>query len=134
MEGERIVEPLLYLDQPTLAKPKAYMQESYFKPTSVQEEDDTFESFEPKKNVTNDSASDSSDSSFKDLTIEEKITYLVDLPNEVPSIRCEVETDKQKYRGIITDYVDDEIKLKIFGREDQWLHKEEIVNIHLIGF
>jgi len=29
MEGERIIEPLMYIEQPEFRKPRAYMQEDY---------------------------------------------------------------------------------------------------------
>ena|SRR5690625_1695806 len=122
MEGEHIIEPLLYIDQPELThKPKAYMQADYNgkKSTTMEQKDEEENNFE---------------GAFKDLSIDDKINYLVDLPQEVPRIRCEIITEEQEYKGIITEKNEEEIIFRVFGRGNRVIQKNKIKNIHLIGF
>lgn len=131
VEGERIIEPLLYIDQPILQKPKAYMQDHYQAEKSMKESKmmTTSENQEDKEQ-----ASENNESSFKHLSVNEKIKYLVNLPREVPKIRCEVVTENKKFRGTVIEENDDAIVLRVFGRENATVKKAEILTINLIGF
>lgn len=128
VEGERIIEPLLYIDQPILQKPKAYMQDHYKTAKDLKKE--TPSSQEEEQNHTGHAEGES----FNQLTIKEKIKYLVNLPSEVPNIKCEIVTDENRYRGILLEEKDDDVVLRIFGRENVTLKKELITNIRMIGF
>src|SRR5690625_2713269 len=121
MEGERVIEPLLYIDQPELTqKPRAYMQEDYSGKTLTTEQSNS------KENKPN--------GSFKNLSIDEKIKYLVELRSEVPRIRCEVITDDLEYKGIITEANEAEITLRVVCRGHKEIQRRNISNINLIGF
>ncbi len=125
MEDERIIEPLLYIDQPELQGPKAYMQDDYVGLTG---NEIINEEVTPTEKVQVESHS------FKQLTINEKIDYLVNLPSEVPRIRCEVEMDDGKFKGLIVEENEQDITMKIFGRENKQIKKADIKNILLLGF
>lgn len=43
---------------------------------------------------------------FKELSMEEKVEYLLHLPPGVPKIKCEFETKEEKYHGIVIGYAD----------------------------
>jgi|SRR5690625_3721803 len=123
MEGEKIIEPLLYITQPVHHKPKAYMQEHYHTRNTTENVTVTKET---KVNEENDS--------FVNLSIDEKIKYLVNLAKEVPKIRCEVITKEGKKKGLIIGENEQEIMMRIFGRENAIINKEAINEINLIGF
>ncbi|MEI3605783.1 CotO family spore coat protein [Pseudogracilibacillus sp. SE30717A] len=126
MEGERIIEPLLYIDQPNFQKPKAYMQENYVGLTIDHV-------IEKEKNVEEPIRKDRN-SSFKQLTVSEKIDYLVNVPNEVAQIRCEVVLEDKNIRGTVIEEDKEEITMKVLGRENKKIKKEDIKNILLLGF
>ncbi|MEI3612838.1 CotO family spore coat protein [Pseudogracilibacillus sp. SO30301A] len=129
MKGERFIEPLMYIDQPNFQKPKAYMQESYFgRNLSVQTK-------EKEEQLTEENTKEySNDSSFKGLNIDGKIDYLVNLPSEVPRIRCEVITEEKEYRGVMIGDAGDSVTLRVIGRGMTEINKSVIKDIHLIGF
>lgn len=124
VKGEQVIEPLLYIDQPMFQKPKAYMQDHYQAVKSVLEEK-TKEVPKQQKNA---------DTSFKNLSIPEKVKYLASLPSEVPRIRCEVATKEDKYRGIMVKENEKEIEFRILGNEHVTIKKSEIIAIQLLGF
>lgn len=131
MESERINEPLLYIDQPIFQKPKAYMQENYL---GVKTDDK--EKVEEQNGIQVESLKSKREGhdSFKDLTIAEKIKYLIDIPSEVPKVRCEVLTNENRYRGVLIDENQENIVLRIFGRQNELVEKEKILSIKMIGF
>lgn len=124
MEEKQITEPLLYIDQPVIQRPSAAMQEQYSSkiPVILNEK------------VNQDNKKKKEEVAFKYLSITEKVNYLVDLPREVPSIRCEILTNRKKYRGIIKKREDEIIILRINGRESQKINIVDIKSIRLIGF
>ncbi len=119
-----ITEPLLYIDQPTIEKPKAFMQDYYYSPTKKEEEEQHIH----EASVQNETGS------FKDLSVEDKIKYLLDLPDSVPKIRCEFITEDNMYRGILLEKKDSEIVVRVLGKENITITIEEINDIQMLGF
>ena len=89
MDKRKVVEPFLYIDQPLFQKPSARMQEQYYSKASE-------EKTEPQKGSKQ---KNKKDIKFKYLTIQQKVDYLLNLPGEMPRLRCEIVTDEGKYRG-----------------------------------
>lgn len=120
------IEPLLYIDQPTIEKPKAFMQDYYYTPTKneVELENETSE----KVNAENGT------SSFKNLNVEEKIDYLLNLPDGVPKIRCEFTTDEKVYRGILLSKQENEVSISVVGQENVTISINKLKDIQMIGF
>src|SRR5690606_8343467 len=129
MEGERFIEPLMYIEQPDIQKPKAYMQEEYFG-RSISNQ------LEPKvEQLTEENTEEySKESSFKALNIDDKIDYLVNLPSEVARIRCEVITEEKNYRGTMVDDEGESITIRVIGRGTMAINRDDIKEINLIGF
>lgn len=129
MKGERFIEPLMYIDQPDFQKPRAYMQDSYFgRDLSVQTE-------EKEEQLTEENTREyGNDSSFIGLNMDGKIDYLVNLPSEVPRIRCEVITEEKKYRGVMIADEGDSVTMRVIGRGTTEINKSDIKDILLIGF
>lgn len=126
MKTKQKVEPLLYITQPALEMVLANMQGDY---RGVSGEDITVVKTE-KLEINNKP----SNSAFKNLTISEKINYLTSLPREIPSIRCEVKTERDTYRGTIKQHSETEINVHVLGRGNEVIYKSDITRINLIGF
>lgn len=72
---------------------------------------------------------------FKDLSISGKVEYLLDLPFGVPKIKCEFLTDEERYRGIVIDFEEDEVKLRLLTNlRPVTLNISEIKDIRMLGF
>ncbi|KGP90796.1 hypothetical protein N780_03175 [Pontibacillus chungwhensis BH030062] len=55
-------------------------------------------------------------SRFKDMSLEDKVDYFVNLPSQVPRMKCEVITDEERYKGWIEDYEEGTVYMKILQR------------------
>ncbi|MYL32209.1 hypothetical protein GLW08_05495 [Pontibacillus yanchengensis] len=74
-------------------------------------------------------------SRFKEMDLEEKVDYFVNLPSQVPRMKCEVMTEEKSYRGWIQDYQDGIVHMKILQRPFRVeLPFESIKDIVLRGF
>ncbi|MDL4842944.1 CotO family spore coat protein [Aquibacillus rhizosphaerae] len=72
---------------------------------------------------------------FGDMTIEEKIYYFVGLPSQVPRMKCEVLTENERHRGVITDYRDEFVHMITVKRpRNKTIPIDEIKKIRLISF
>lgn len=69
---------------------------------------------------------------FKDMTVEEKIDYFLNLPSHIPNLKCEVKTEERSYRGIIIDQEEETIILRT-GRRNFSIPIEEIIDIRMLG-
>lgn len=167
MENKKTKEPLLYIEQPTFSKPKAFMQENYSsltKPKVKQPEPPVQESLvierrrrrnpffdlleeevitevneeESEKDRTTENnlketKEESDDLKFNDLSIQGKIDYFINLPPEMPKMKCEIELTDDVFRGYILEDKETEIVMRT-GRVNETFKKEDIKNIILIGF
>ncbi len=52
---------------------------------------------------------------FKEMSIQERIEYLLNMPFGIPPIKCEIVTDKRSYRGIVASKKENEIMVLHFG-------------------
>lgn len=135
-----ITEPLLYIDQPQIQKPKAFMQEYYYdtKAKAQIEEDSERErtedtTAESEHDLTEDS-SEAQVNSFKTLSIDQKIHYLLELPEGLQAIRCEFITTERKYRGVLLEANEASVKLRVLGQEHKSIQKADLQDIRMLGF
>jgi len=113
-------EPLLYINQPSLSKPKSYMQTE----------------FDSKSESAAEQASKNKETlqtSFKQLSIDEKINYLVTLPRELFQMKCQVKTEDKTYYGMIERRDEQAIEMIHTGRQHVKIQISEIKSIHLLG-
>lgn len=113
-------EPLLYINQPSLSKPKSYMQTE----------------FDSKGERPSEHASKNNEAlqtSFKQLSMEEKIDYLVKLPRELFQMKCQVSTKDKTYYGMIKQRDDQGIEMIHSGKQEVSIQISEIKSITLIG-
>ncbi|MFG6115606.1 CotO family spore coat protein [Halobacillus sp. MO56] len=157
--------PMLYIAQPDFAPSKASMQTTYHGKKTAKEQEKGKTAPEPegkqsreqveekparkkqrvehqqpeaeqktKKQSQAGSARDRRQR-FRDMTLEEKVTYFVNLPSQIPKMKCEVDTEEEKLRGYINDYQDGIVYMKTFQRPfRKEINFEEIKEINLIGF
>src|SRR5690625_3442627 len=72
---------------------------------------------------------------YKDMTIEEKVEYFVSRPRHVPKLRYQIETNERKYRGIITDFQENHVFIRVGKRSSSTkISLDQITNIGMLGF
>ncbi|WP_099157112.1 CotO family spore coat protein [Virgibacillus ndiopensis] len=133
--------PLLYIHQPNVDIPEAKMQYDYMTPkaasdTQTKLNDKQIENEIQENNEDNDDEEDKRSSrraKFKEMTIDEKIDYFVNMPSSLPKMKCEVKTGERSYRGIINDKKEDDIFM-LSGRRRVKIAVDEIEWIRLLGF
>ncbi|SRR5690606_2312136 len=113
-------EPLLYVAQPELERPACQMQEEFI---SFFDE----EMSEAQKNIEK-----RENGSFKQLSIDEKIDYLVQLPQQFIQMKCKIETKEKTFRGSVMKRTKNEVELKHSGGKTM-IPIAEIISIELIG-
>lgn len=152
--------PLLYIEQPTIGKPKAPMQQDYFTPketevtikrsetpktgmivrpykrSSFYEEEQAFQEQEKENNLISQELEESNpDKKFKAMTLREKVDYFVEIPDHILKVKCEVLTDTKKYQGVITDFQDDYVYIRIGRRTtNEKVEFSQIKSIRMLGF
>lgn len=115
-------EPLLYVKQPRLQKPKSYMQVEYIS----QEQP-------PKEKTTNSVEENTIQTSFIDLTIEEKINYLCNMPADLIQMKCKFITKNKTYYGWIRQKEESKIYIIHSGKQRAVIKIDDIQEINLIG-
>ncbi|WP_085506997.1 CotO family spore coat protein [Thalassobacillus devorans] len=157
-----VQKPMLYITQPEFAPSEAPMQTTYHGKKRVKEEGKQAENKsadagvkrerqhsnkeaqmhqEPQEKAETEAKQSRAGSArdrrqrFRDMTLEEKVTYFVNLPSQIPKMKCEVVTAEEKYRGYINNYQDGIVYMKTFKRPFQKeIDFREIEDISLIGF
>ncbi|WP_042148945.1 CotO family spore coat protein [Paucisalibacillus sp. EB02] len=86
----------------------------------------------PESSLSQEQKDQENKKKFKDMTIQEKITYFLNSSNHLPRMRCEVLTEERKYRGIILNLEDNEVQMRV-GRRTVFIKKEDIQDIQLLG-
>lgn len=122
MKDLYVNEPLLYVDQPQISKPKSNMQTEF---VSFQENLDVKRKKNKDKNIQI--------SSFKQLSIEEKIEYLVQFPKDLFQMKCIIVTKDKTYRGTIVRRHDGMIEISYSGRQIATVGIDSIKKIELLG-
>ncbi|GAA0491985.1 hypothetical protein GCM10008986_17760 [Salinibacillus aidingensis] len=126
--------PLLYITQPRDVRVQASMQEYsvYKKKTQNQKKDPE----QGEEKVSGEEAETKlEDKKFRDMTVEEKISYLTRLPSQMPKMKCEVLTEDQRYRGLIQDFNDDTIRMRTVQKPYRVeLSLSDIEDVKLMGF
>lgn len=150
--------PLLYIQQPTTKTPQAQMQHNY--DTFRQSDQQTTQKQEHKKTKSRqtrplrrdnfhqmrekqeqelvpshaDTEQSSKQPKFSDMTLVEKINYFVDRSNQILQIRCEIQTEDQTFKGVVTGKEEEYILMRIGRRTSH--HKvliSEITDIRMLG-
>lgn len=115
---------MLYIEQPELQGPKVVMQEQFAsahhsQPEMVKDK----VNHAPLKEV-----------SFQKLSIREKINYLLNVPEQIPALRCEVVTESDTWIGVVMEIGETDVMLRLRRNGIQHVPIEDITAIRLIGF
>ncbi len=123
--------PKLYITQPDLVEPTRSMQSHYQAKNRYQEEEENLEpvrkqKFDPDKLAKK---------KFKEMSIEEKVTYYASMPFHVPKVKCELLTERKKYVGIIEDFQNQMVLINVASKSTSIsIPIDQIKEINLIGF
>lgn len=128
MGNDKVITPLLYIDQPNIDRPVAYMQQSYY---GTKVENNSQSEIDEKSVATTE---EYGEKRFERMSVEEKIVYLLDVPEEVPPLKCVIYTKEGNFQGVIIAADETTVTIKRFGRHDARVKKSDIVQIKLIGF
>ncbi|MFP7168810.1 CotO family spore coat protein [Terribacillus sp. 7520-G] len=133
-------QPLLFIAQPKLDLPQAEMQQAYRttkddkKVTTGDAESVTaVESAEEKP--AEETVRKTKKGDFKDLSISEKTRYLLNLPSQIPRMKCEIVTEENSFIGTISGIEEDVIQFKSIRRPfKREIKLSSVKDIKLLGF
>lgn len=94
------------------------------------------EEMEPPEDDTTAASEENSRPKFKDMTIDEKINYFINIPSHIPKLKCEISTDDRTYRGIIISREEEEGEENIVirtGKRTFTITRKNINEIRLLG-
>ncbi|MDL5040240.1 CotO family spore coat protein [Heyndrickxia coagulans] len=70
---------------------------------------------------------------FKELTVHEKIDYLIHKPRFLPEIPVMIQTNSTAYRAVILERMEDQLSVMPFSSmETAWINLDEITDIKLL--
>lgn len=146
-EKVRRQQPVLFIAQPKLDLPKAEMQQAYLtakgKKTEVVAAEEVTEEVKPEAAVPKEEVSPAKKKiapsnrkvNFKDLSIAEKVDYILNIPSQIPRMKCELVTTEGSLIGIISGIEGDLIQFKSIRRPfKREVKLEDIRDIKLLGF
>jgi Spore coat protein CotO len=143
-------QPLLFISQPKLDLPKAAMQQAY-RTTKEKRKDEAAEAIpeetaeeitetavqvkEEEKSAEPEVPKQKKKGNFKDLSLIERIDYCLNLPSQIPRMKCEIVTEEASTIGIILGIQDDVILVKSVRRPfKREIKLGTIKDIKLLGF
>lgn len=73
---------------------------------------------------------------FKEMTLIERVHYFLNMPEHIPKMKCEVETEESRHRGIIIDFKDNIVIMRTGSRmmATKEIPFDDIKSIQMIGF
>ena len=138
-------QPLLFIAQPKLDLPKAEMQQAYRTAKGKRkevvteevkaEEEKPASRGEKSQSTDNKAAPTNKKANFKDLSTVEKVEYFLNLPAQIPKMKCEIVTSEGSLIGIISGREGDSIEFKSIRRPfKREVKLEDIRDIKMLGF
>lgn len=112
------VKPLLFINNTSETSPVTKMQST----------------FTSKLKFTNNINKQNQLMNDNNQLTTEKIDFLSKFPKEIPSVKCEIKTNKNVYVGRIMKERDHMLEIALFGRPPEMIDKREIEEINIIGF
>ncbi len=78
---------------------------------------------------------ESRNNSFREKSLEERVDYFINLPSNMPAMKCEVKTVDDVYRGIIRDFKDGFVFIQLGrGSMMEKVAFDQIQTIRMLGF
>lgn len=155
-------EPLLYIEQPANSTPEVLMQYNYVtektekakelktehiatkhntrpKPirrhfNKMKEEIESPKDVEESSESNKNPGAEQPEKKFNEMSVLEKVNYLLARPEHAPKIRSEIKTQDKTYRGIVTSANDKSVFVRVGHRKSSTeVPRTEITNIRMIG-
>lgn len=104
--------PLLYIVQPKLNTVTTNMQQAIFITSQKERKKDKEEKVEQILEVDNASRKKRKLKQFQEMNVEEQVTFLLNIPSKLQSIRCVIATKETKYYGTIVDYQNEVVSIE----------------------
>jgi hypothetical protein len=148
-------KPLLYIDQPDYGQ---YDQEavdyvvSTIEDSAIESKKKTEKVSQPKQSSANDVQRSSSKEvqptkkveqvknkrankkSFKEMSNEEKVDFIINLPQQLPRLTAEIETAEKKVRGLIYEKSENIIKVRTYQAPYKAeISLEDIISITIVS-
>ncbi|UOQ86493.1 CotO family spore coat protein [Gracilibacillus salinarum] len=136
--------PRMYIAQPNHAEPKRSMQTAYRSSNYNKSKQSAKPQSKPKqvrpakkrqKQEAEAPTPTMEKKKFKDMDVKEKVIYFADMPFHVPKNKCQIVTERRKYTGLIEDFQNDMVVLKVVNKSQPVsIPLEQIQEINLAGF
>ncbi|MET3683359.1 hypothetical protein ABID56_001454 [Alkalibacillus flavidus] len=125
MPEKQAKPPLLFISNPPAIDPVVQAQSQYYsseEKSLAPAEDEAHES--PNKRRK-----------FHDMTIDEKLRYMVDMPDVMPKMKCEVKTDQQTYIGTVEQCDDNQLVIRTADQGFRVkMKRDQVEDVRLVGF
>ncbi|MDQ0160277.1 CotO family spore coat protein [Alkalibacillus salilacus] len=125
MSEKQAKPPLLFISNPIQSEPEAKAQKQYYSleetPSSESESGATDATSKRRK--------------FHEMTIDEKLKYMTDMPAIMPKMKCEVITSNQTYVGTVEQCDDEQLVIRTVEQGFKVnMKRENIKDVRLKGF
>ncbi|MFT8321076.1 MAG: CotO family spore coat protein [Bacillus sp. (in: firmicutes)] len=71
--------------------------------------------------------------SFKEMTIEEKLVYLLNFPKQLPPVACIIITDNHNTRGFVIGKDEQSVQIKLMNESVMKISLQSIKEVKMIG-
>lgn len=134
--------PKLYITQPKITEPNRTMQSHFHSAVKhTKSETKDYPKGSKKRSKRNrpvdslDEEKTSEKKKFKDMTLKEKVMHFAKMPFHAPRVKCQVVTERKTYIGIITDYHQDMVVMRVASKNQPVsIPFKQISEINLVGF
>jgi hypothetical protein len=72
--------------------------------------------------------------SFKEMSLSERIDYLVHFPKQLPPVPCAFSTDEEIYKGFLVTRGEDDVEIKLYNQKKIVVKLSDLKEIRMIGF
>ncbi|OZM58284.1 hypothetical protein CIB95_01560 [Lottiidibacillus patelloidae] len=139
-------KPLLYIDQPDYDNYDQQSDDYVISPIEESEKNNNHRKMEkaqqrtadneakPAKKVDQVKSKRSNKKSFKEMSIEEKVDFIINLPQQLPRLTAEIETEEAKVRGLIYEKSENIIKVRTYQAPYKAeINLEDIIAITIVS-
>lgn len=70
---------------------------------------------------------------FKEMTVKERLEYLINFPKVLPPVPCVFNIDDEKHLGYLISYEDNQITIEYHNKTQRTFPVDDITNVIMIG-
>ncbi|GEL77139.1 CotO family spore coat protein [Tenuibacillus multivorans] len=124
MEDHQTKPPLLYIEQHKEPLPEVNSQSTFYSANRDENE-----------NIKEVEDNSTSNSRFQSLTVDQRIEYLLDMPETLPKLKCKLMTKGGSFTGTIEGVEGDQINVRVNEiPHRRTINRDSLLDIQLIGF